>query len=158
MDRQMIGIEIDATIRPCRCGGMPRLYPYNYKEGYWVVQCPKCFARTIAQDTPEKAVKAWRLGVFTKSTKLCLKKLTLKTVDINGVINLVGAIGTRAVEDLMWCEKHDRLDSKEADEARKWIRNKQLIADIESGEIRKREEMHEMIRKIKREAKEKEAM
>lgn len=153
MGRQMIGIEIDATIRPCRCGGIPRLYPYNYKEGYWVAQCPKCFARTIAQDTPEKAVKAWRLGVFTKSTKLCLKKLTLKTVDINGVINLVGAIGTRAVEDLMWAEEHDTLDSPAADNARWWIRNKAVIKDIESGDRRRRQEYEAMLAKSRKEKK-----
>jgi hypothetical protein len=134
----------------CKCDGKtkPQIEQSAYVEGKWIAQCQKCGCRTTEQSTPVRAVKAWNREELTECSIMCREKLTITNINLNGLINLITAISDISVDDLMWAEKHDTLDSKTAEEARRWIRNAKVIKDIESGDRRKREEFERMMAKL----------
>ena len=141
--------------RPCKCSNKrtPYIVPSAYTKGKWIAICPDCVARTEEQTTPVRAVKAWNEGERTEMSRMCEDRLTVDKISSDGMKNLVAAISDRAVEDLMWAEEHDTLDSPAADEARRWIRNKEVIKDIESGDRRRRREYEAMLAKARKEKK-----
>jgi len=139
--------------KPCKCGPAPYIVPSAYEPGKWLAICPDCVARTEEQTTPVRAVKAWNNGERTEMSRMCEDRLTVDKISSDGMKNLVEAISDRAVEDLMWAEEHDTLDSPTANEARRWIRNKEVIKDIESGDRRRRREYEAMLAKARKEKK-----
>jgi hypothetical protein len=127
--------------KPCVfCGTAPRVVQDAYYPGRWLTQCPNCASRSVSTRNPIQAVKAWNADKLTEETLLTNHKLTAENMDDEGAKNLIEALSKSATEDLLWAEKTGQLDSIIADHARWFIRNRQVIKDIESGARRLREE------------------
>ncbi len=129
---------VSTRSKPCDCGSNAPVIITQQIDNpdKWIAQCRGCFVRTIDADNPVHAVKLWNAGKITEESRMLKTPLKPKEVSINGLIALCDAITTDAIKDLVACEAHDMLDSKLADEARAWIRNKKTIASIERGEWR----------------------
>lgn len=122
------------------CGRIPRIVPDMYNPGRWITQCHHCAARTVSSANPIQAVRDWNTGRFTADTLATREKLMLENVSDEGVTNVVEAVHKDAVNTLMWCEAHGKLDSPEAQDAAWWINRDKVVQDIVSGDRRRREE------------------
>ncbi|MCC6483316.1 MAG: Lar family restriction alleviation protein [Armatimonadetes bacterium] len=48
-----------AKLKPCPFCGRELPFLSHYDEGYWLVQCTQCFAKTLRCPTEESAADAW---------------------------------------------------------------------------------------------------
>ena len=140
--RQSLSIY-SARANICECGDAPLIVKSLYEKGKWLAQCQTCNCRTVEADNPVQAVKYWNAKNFTEDSKLMKTKLEPIGVSTEGLIELCDAITKRSVEDLKFHTLTNTLDDPEADNARKWIRNKKVIDKIESGEWIEQEENKE---------------
>lgn len=129
---------ISTRAKPCTCGHVPIIAKSQYDPG-WIAQCKECSHRTVVAANPIIAIRYWNADNLTEESLLTRNKLTVENVDTDGCVNVLVAIKQQAVSDLMSCEKAGSLKSAAAKDAREWIKDPKVIADIESGERRRRD-------------------
>lgn len=139
---------VSGRAKLCSCGAScVVIQPYMYEPGGYIVKCKTCDRRSVEKPNPIAAIKAWNAEELTEASEVSREPLTARNMDDNAASALMSALRREAVVDLMCCEKSNRLDSPLANEARGWIRDKKVIADIESGDRRRREEEEARLRK-----------
>lgn len=127
---------VSSRAKLCTCGGIATFAPYMYGDG-WVAQCRRCGVRTVESRHPIEALKNWNADNLTEASLLSRHTLTKDNIDTQGALNLIGAIRSCAISDLMDAEKVNSYDNEIAQTAEWFIKDPKVIEDIKSGLYRR---------------------
>lgn len=86
------------SLTPCACGKRPQLQ-YVPDEKKWCVMCSKCYLMTDNYPKIKDAVSTWINKKFTETSLMLHEKLTMETVDEDGLMELAQKVCEVAAED-----------------------------------------------------------
>ena len=95
------------TLNPCPfCGGNPRIKKSQYAvskylDDAYLVQCGKCWARTLDAVSEEQAAEYWSERKFTPETIILSKPFNSDTCNTQGAMNMITELMDEAANDYM---------------------------------------------------------